>query len=490
MSQTAEHVGMIAGGVAMVILAEFVPGAQILMPFGVSMMLMGTSGLLQQSSDPSNIGPQGQLPVQTPNPLWRVIYGIFQFAGSITFVDGPVMNWIGTGSGQVCANQFVHRVQTLTCHQIAGFLAVVLDGQTYNFGTDLVLLTEANTNNGIAGPVGTWGFLSNSNPWCGQIFFEFDCGDPGNSGQPFPWLQAGSAQTQNEPIGSTRWTASCLQRGRSKVHIIIHYAPGNNAAVWGPEGGAPQPYVLSQGRIPIIEFKVAGRIILDYRVVTAWQPGATYPQYSYVLAIGGDGFVDCFVQQNLVGVSGAGPAAPDFGAIAPGATLGDGSCLWLNCRNPIYAAGSGQTDLNNVGSMKLGGPGGTVLIADAWQGTAGTRAVGTVIEAPIGWLQMVTVAGQSGASRPNFATVFGGVTAGDGGITWVCLGRSQYATCLPDNDGTQNQGGFSNSALCIADYLTTPRNQFGLGATLTLDSIDTVITAANVCDEPVVIEVF
>ena len=71
-----------------------------------------------------------------------------------------------------------------------------------------------------------------------------------------------------------------------------------------------------------------------------------------------------------------------------------------------------------------------------------------------------------------------------------CPGRSPYATVLPDDDGTQNQGGFANPALVIADYLTAPRDQFGLGATLTSDSIATVIAAANICDEAEAIEVF
>jgi len=93
-------------------------------------------------------------------------------------------------------------------------------------------------------------------------------------------------------------------------------------------------------------------------------------------------------------------------------------------------------------------------------------------------------------NRPVFATGGAGQPTPDGGGGWICLGRSKYATCLPDVDGTQNQGGFSNPALVIADYLQTPKNQFGLGTPLTADSIDTVIAAANICDEPVVIEVF
>ena len=181
----------------------------------------------------------------------------------------------------------------------------------------------------------------------------------------------------------------------------------------------------------------------------------------------------------------------NFAGVAVGGTVSDGTCLWKNCLFPIYAAGSGQTLLNNVTSNKLGGPGGTILIADAWQGGLGYLA-NTVIEAPIGMLQMATTVGVSGQSRPSFPTGPNalGVVTPDGTMAWTCLGRSKFATCLPDNDGTQNTGGFSNPALCIADYLQTPKNQFGLGAGFTLDSIDTVIAAANICDEPTVIAVY
>lgn len=617
---------MIAGGIAIALLSGPIGIGLFgslavtngMIGIGLTTAVAGTAGLLNPlPQDPSNIGPQGQLPVQSPNPVWRVIYGIFQFAGAITFEDGPMLGWLGSGANQTCEHQFIQRVHTLCCHQIAGFLAVVIDGQTFNFGTDLVLLTAANNivpGIGWVGPPGLWGFINPQNPWITYIFFAFDSGDPGNSVQPFPFLVAGAAfiDTANGlawRVGSERWTPTCLQRGRAKVHVLIHY--NSQAQFQQYPGGvaAPQPYVLDSGRIPTIEFKLAGRIIQDYRVNTAWVAGATYPNWSYVLANGlstptqPNLLLNVFVQQNSTGVSAG--VVPNFASVAPGATIVDGTCLWLNCGHAIYAAGFGQTSLNNVGSNKLGGPGGSMLIADAWQGTAGpstvyfngqialwsagpgltspgakitlyygsknspadpnlaaafnsgqavyvdivnspfgngkqlvtgigagappgedptvnfltiqapstsfqkiggpnitgnigtyalesgptVKAVGTVIEAPIGWLQVVSVAGQSGSNRPNFATVLGGATI-DGGITWICLGRSMYATCLPDNDGTQNQGGFANPALVVADYLQTPRNQFGLGAALTADSIDTVIAAANICDEPVVIEVF
>jgi hypothetical protein len=194
------------------------------------------------------------------------------------------------------------------------------------------------------------------------------------------------------------------------------------------------------------------------------------------------------VQQNSGAVSGA--VSPNFAAVLPGTTVADGTGVWKLYGQPTYAAGSGRTRLNDVGSNKLGGPGGTYLIADAWVGSNPVISGFAIIEAPIGWLQLGSAGPfETGATRPNFATTVGAVTP-DGTGSWTCIGRSIYATCLPDPDGTTNQGGFSNSALCIADYLQTPKNEFGLGADLTSDSIDTIVAAANVCDEPVVIEIF
>ena len=513
MSRTTSEIGMLAGGLALALAAGPI-GIGLLGSLMISNQMIGiglatamaaTAGLLNPLPlDPSNIAPQGQLPIQSPNPLWRVVYGIFQFAGAITFADGPNLDWQGSAGGQICQNQMVNRVYTLTCHQIAGFLAVILDGQTFNFGTDLVLLTTANNNNGLYGPPGMWGFvgqptngnpagISSPNPWIGSIFFEFDPGDPGYTQSPFEWLSSG-AVFNGRHFGSPRWPNTCRQQGRSKVHVLTHYAQQAETLSWGPAAGAPQPYVLGGGRLPPVEFKIAGRIVLDYRIVTAWQASTSYVEFRYVLAVGANGQVCVFIQIAAPGVSAA--TVPNFQSIAFGGTIIDGGCVWQNAGAPFHAAGSGLTSLNSPTSNKLGGPGGTILIADAWQGGISTAWAGTpaVIEAPIGWLQWPNGTFITGQTRPNFSTVLGG-TVTDGSLAtgfgaWTCLGRSKYATCLPDPDGTQNQGGFSNPALVVADYLQTPKNQFGLGATLTLDSIDSVIAAANICDEPVVIEVF
>ena len=517
---------MIAGGLALAFLAGPVgislfaslAVCNTMIGVGLTTALAGTVGLLSPTpQQPSSLSPQGQLPVNAPNPLWRQVYGLFQFGGAVTFIDGPILDWVGTLANEPCENQYMHTLHTLTSHQIAGFVAVVIDGQTFNFGTDLVMLTESNYwiesgGSGInAGPPGSWGFINPENPWCGAIWFEFSSGNGYDVEQQFPSLLAGATMpigSETFTIGSPKWTAACLQRGRAGVHIGTHYEPYQNESQGG-NIGAPKAYVLGSGRIPTVEFKILGRIITDYRIETAWQPSTSYPQYSYVLAIGPIGTINVFVQTAATGTSGS--SEPSFLTTGFGTTVSDGGCTWLNCGWPVFALNNGQNENGTVGasgdfasndtflndptSIKLVN---NILMADAWRGNYkyGTFTSGlsnSVIEAPIGYLQYasgsVGTSYESGTNEPSWSTTQGGTTS-DGAVTWICLGRSPYATCLPDSDGTQNQGGFANPSLVIADYLTTPKNLFGLGAALTSDSIDSIVAAANICDEPVAIEVF
>jgi len=522
MSRTIEEIGMIVGGVALaglslalgplgLALLSSLTVCNMMIGIGVSTAFAGTVGLLAPTPQtPSSLSPQGQLPIQAPNSLWRIVYGLFQFGGAVTFADGPFLDWVGTEANNPCENQYMQFVHTLCAHQIAGFVAVVLDGQTFNFSTDLVQITPSNVisydfaGNPIwLGPVGAWGFPNTANPWCGVIWFEFDVGNANQGGAwpyPFPSLLAGFAQVvgadfRSVVVGSPRWTTACLQQGRAKVHVGMHYEPVANESQGGPNG-APHPYVLGSGRVPTIEFKILGRIIEDYRIQTEWQALTEYAEYAYVIAAGPFGVEFVFVQTNSGGGT-SGSSAPSFSTVAYGTSVSDGTCTWLNVGTALYALGCANlntpTFLNNYQSMKLQK---NVLMADAWCGNVGVGprfaygpTVVQVIEAPIGYLQFAASDFTTGTTEPVWATTRGATTA-DGTGSWTCLGRSIYATCQPDSDGTENQGGFSNPALVIADYLQTPRNLFGLGAPLTADSIESIIAAANICDEPQPIEVF
>jgi hypothetical protein len=496
MSKATEEIGEIVVGVGLAIVGG-VTGQPELIALGVMLTASGIAGLLAPQA-PIGIGNTGLLPVQQPNALWRIQYGVFQAAAAIeSFIDGPNLLWTGSGDNANCARQFLNIVHTLTCHQIAGYLSVTIDGETFNFGSDLIMQTPTNDtfpagdSNPLPWMPGFWGFRNYNNPYYGYVFFHFDPGDPGYTAQPFPQLLAGATVEDPVlniayPVGSPKWTASCLQQGRAKVHILLCYQPKKNSATTFNGSGYP----LANGRIPKFEFKIAGRIISDPRVQTAWQPSTAYVKHQYVLVTTG-GVTNIWVQQNASGESGSTiPAFASYVFTGPGTTgivLADNTCSWLNCGPPLVAAGSGITFLNNQGSIKLGGPNNSALIADAWQGSWSYEQ-GAVIEAPIGYLQQASSLGTTGINRPNFGTTLGG-TLVDGGITWTCLGRSPYATMLPDNDGTQNTGGISNPALCLFDYLTTPRSQFGLGVTADAALIDSTIAAANVCDEPVPIMV-
>ena len=393
MSRTVEEIGIIVGGLAIAFLAGPV-GIEIfanlalcnsMIGLGLTTALAGTVGLLAPTPQtPSSLSPQGQLAVEGPNPNWRIVYGLFQFGGAQTFIDGPLEDWVGTEANNPCENQYMHMVHTLAAHQIAGFVAVILDGQTYNFGTDLVQLTEANqvvtgTSDGepiFAGPVGAWGFINPCNPWCGAIWFEFDCGNQNlGDNNPFPALVSGFqllvGYSRYINGGSTRWTNSCKQQGRAKVHARIHFEPVNNETQGGPNGG-PHAYVLGSGRLPTIEYKILGRIITDYRVATAWEASTIYAKYNYVLADGPTG-QNIFIQQNSSGTSGS--SLPNFSGTAVNSTVTDGSCSWLNCGVPEFALnatsredrgfGSPPTILIDVASNKLYR---NVLMADAWEG--------------------------------------------------------------------------------------------------------------------------
>src|ERR1700678_1057993 len=95
MSKAAENIGELVGGIVLTpVGALFCP---ILIGVGVSIAVAGIVGMLKPAT-PVSVGNTGLLPVQQPNALWRIQYGIFQAAAAIvSFIDGPNLLWDGSG---------------------------------------------------------------------------------------------------------------------------------------------------------------------------------------------------------------------------------------------------------------------------------------------------------------------------------------------------------------------------------------------------------
>jgi hypothetical protein len=159
-SKAIAEIGEIVVGAALIV-AGALTANPMLIKLGVGVTIAGVTGLVADElapGQPTAIGNTGLLPVEQPNALWRIQYGVFQAAAAlISFIDGPNLAWAGTPSNAPCENQYLNLVHTLACHQIAGFMSVTIDGETFNFGSDLQLLSLANNPNGYYG-AGLLGF--------------------------------------------------------------------------------------------------------------------------------------------------------------------------------------------------------------------------------------------------------------------------------------------------------------------------------------------
>ena len=461
MSKTVEEIGLIVGGLAL----AAVPGLQAfglisiaghamllqaMLGVGLSTALSGVGLALRQT--PQTVGTANSLSFSNGVSPRRVIYGQFQTAGDLTYASFP------PSQNQNTSSQFLHLVYTLTGHEISSFDGVVVDGNFYNFGTDILQDSSL--------PSTPWEIHPAANPspddfYWQHLLFEFDSGNPGNTFQPFPNLAA----------SDSAWTSAFLQRGCAKVHVICRYDVNWTA-------------LFPSGQLPNIQFLVTGKKVLDPRVVTAWQPSQNYPQYSYIIDLRGEVW---FQQASGTGTSGA--TRPlfeyDIGITAPfppGGTISDGTCTWYNTGYLITRIYESFWPPQLLG---------TSLVSDSWapgQAYSSGAVDQNVIEAPIGYLQLLTGAGTSGTAHPVFATTVGATTT-DNTATWTCLGRSPRAINP------------SNPALCVNDYLYDGDAGMGLptipletGSGLVLANntppavdVSSVIAAANVCEEPEII---
>lgn len=437
MSKTAEEIGLIVGGVAL----AFIPGLQMvgaiaiqghaallaaMLGIGLSTALAGVGIALRPT--PQTVGTANSIGFSGGVSPRRVIYGQFQTSGVLTYASFPPSQNLNTTS------QYLHLIYTICSHEISSFDAVIVNGFVYNFGTDILADSSLpSTPWQIHPSVLAWDFY-----W-EHMMFEFDFGRSSNFGQPFP----------NLANADSAWTSACLQQGCAKVHVILR-----------ADSGITQLY--PSGQIPNIQFLVTGKKLVDPRITLAWKPASVYLQYSYIV----DNRGVIWVQQTFgSGTSGGSGARPNFEGVSSfPATLSDNTCSWQSLL--------GWT-LNAAETATLGNLYGAILQNDCWQKTTAFQQ-GVIIESPIGYMQEQTTATGpfSGSTPPTWNTSLGGTTT-DGGLTWRCLGRSTHAINP------------SNPALVVYDYLQD--SDAGMGTAASTIDTSSVIAAANVCEEQVLI---
>ncbi len=443
MSKTVEEVGMIVGGLAL----AAIPGLQwagviaisqntallsAIFGIGLSTTLSGVGLALRQTPKP--VGIQGSISLADGVSPRRRVYGRFQTAGVLTYASFPASQNLAT------TNQYLHLVYTLTDSEITSFDAVAIDGTVYNLGTDIVW--DPSTGYWHLNPESYGGSSPPLNDFYWQhIFFEFDFGRNWNS-QPFPQLAAADSS----------WTSACIQQGCAKVHVVLRADSGWTA-------------VFPSGQIPNMQFLLTGKKLIDPRIETDWVASTAYPQFSYIVDDSG-----ILWWQQTGGSPTSGSSRPAFESNdLPGGTLTDGGCTW-------YSTGASLllTIYRGIGGVLPQQLAGSRLMNDTWSPgtTYGAGADATVIEAPFGYLQVMTTAGTTGLTRPNFAITRGATTT-DGGATWTCLGRSTHSINP------------SNPALVVYDYLQD--SIAGMGADASSIDLASVIAAANVCEEQVLI---
>jgi hypothetical protein len=439
-SKTLTEIGLIVGGLALAVFAGpvgiialegNVAVFQAMVGIGLTTALSGVGLALRQTPKP--VGTSNSISFTSgPSPR-RVLYGRFQTAGVLTYASFPPKENIAT------TTQNLHLIYTLVSHEITSFDAIEIDGSLYNFGTDLVFGAD-----GYWHVVPSGSALINDFYWQ-HMSFEFHCGNPQDPLQPFPNLAA------VDPA----WTSACMQTGCAKVHVVLRADSG-----W--------PAVFPSGQIPNFQFFVNGKRLIDPRIVTAWQASHTYALLSWIIDNNG-----IYWYASLGGASGS--SRPNFEANdgTAGNTLTDGTVTWTNTGQTTPALSSNTRGSKVRGTSVSGFTNGR-LMADAWQPNT-TYAQFTLIEAPVGYLQITlggTAAGGDVNHYPQFSTVQGGMTV-DNGVTWNCLGRSTTAINP------------SNPALVVNDYLQD--RDYGMGAPLSTIDINSVIAAANTCEEQVLI---
>jgi len=282
MSKTVSEIGMIVGGLAVaaipgmqwagiIALAAPAPVMSAMFGIGISVALSGVGIALRPT--PAPVGGQTAIAFNQGVSPRRVVYGQFQTAGVLTYASFP------PSQNQSTTNQYLHLIFTLTAHEITSFDAIAIDGCVYNFGTDI--LWDATSGYWHVDPLAA-GSLSDF--YWQHILFEFDFGR-NLSVQPFPQLAAADSS----------WTSACVQQGCSKVHVVLRADDG-----W--------PAVFPSGQIPNFQFLITGKKLIDPRIITAWQGSTSYLKYQWFQD--NRGFV--WVQTNTSGTSSLAASRPNF----------------------------------------------------------------------------------------------------------------------------------------------------------------------------------
>jgi len=443
MSKTLTEIGMIVGGLALALLSgpigisvfSSLALTQAMIGIGVTTSIAGV-GLALRPAPAKPVGTASSVSFTQGPTQRRVVYGQHQPAGVLTYASFPPSENLNVDQ------QRLHLVYTLTAHEISSFDAIAINGSVYNFGSDLIW-------NGTYWVLKPGNSSTLSDFYWLSLEFTFDAGRAANTSQAFSEL--GTVDSS--------WTSAFQQRGCAKVHVVLSYSQG-----W--------PYVFPSGSIPNIQFLITGKKLTDPRVSTVWQASTHISQYSYIV----DNLGVIWFQQNA-GAPVSGTSRPNFEANdSAGTTLTDNACTWYSVgtslayfMNSGLFPGTAPQIAYSSSSLNSG-----ILINDTWPlgASLGLSALQLVIEAPVGYLQLLTTAGTTGTTRPNFATTLGATTT-DNTAGWTCMGRSPHAINP------------SNSALAVYDYLQDP--DAGMAAPAATMDIASVIAAANVCEEQALI---
>jgi hypothetical protein len=261
MSRTVLGISEIAAGIALsltgfgVIALPWALSAGVLSAMGaigVTAGITGVFGLLQPLLNPNdNSVPGSQQNSQESAAYRRVIYGYMEVGGVLTFDNVPS----GNGPFQLndIKDEWRHQIYTIAGHQVTSFgkggvLSVIIDGVPYAL---------------VASGTGYIPAINNM-PYGGHaqaglpthIFFEFDTGNPSET-SAFPGLALACP---------SQWTASCIQKGRAKVHVGMQWdqeadgsqiGHGTNLSVSSP--------IYVNGRVPSFRFQVTGVPVIDTR---------------------------------------------------------------------------------------------------------------------------------------------------------------------------------------------------------------------------------